>query len=52
VGIDYLHSKGLKTVMLYTDADNTAAIALYRKLGFTLWDKDVLYGPADTGNAL
>lgn len=52
VGIDYLHSKGLKTVMLYTDADNAAAIALYRKLGFTLWDKDVLYGPAGTGNAL
>ena len=45
-GIDYLHSQGLKTVMLYTDADNAAAVTLYRKLGFTLWDKDVLYGPA------
>ncbi|MEA5453530.1 mycothiol synthase [Sinomonas sp. JGH33] len=46
-GIDYLRGKGLKTVMLYTDADNPAAVALYRKLGFTLWDKDIMYGPSD-----
>ncbi|GAB3281685.1 mycothiol synthase [Sinomonas notoginsengisoli] len=46
-GIDYLHSLGLVTVMLYTDADNQPAVAMYRRLGFTLWDKDVLYrGPA------
>ncbi|NUP74836.1 MAG: mycothiol synthase [Sinomonas sp.] len=50
-GIDYLHSKGLKTIMLYTDAGNAAAVALYRKLGFTLWDKDILYGPAATSPA-
>ncbi len=42
-GIEYLHAKGLQAIMLYVDADNTAAVALYRKLGFTRWDVDVMY---------
>ena len=42
-GIEYLHGKGLQAIMLYVDADNTAAVALYRKLGFTRWDVDVMY---------
>ncbi|MEC5199078.1 mycothiol synthase [Arthrobacter sp. PL16] len=42
-GIEYLHRKGLQAIMLYVDADNTAAVALYRKLGFTRWDVDVMY---------
>ncbi|WP_247826941.1 mycothiol synthase [Arthrobacter antioxidans] len=42
-GIEYLHARGLQAIMLYVDADNTAAVALYRALGFTRWDVDVMY---------
>ncbi|WP_411733714.1 mycothiol synthase [Paeniglutamicibacter sp.] len=44
-GIDYLNSLGLDALMLYVDADNVAAVSLYRKLGFTKWDVDVMYAP-------
>ena len=42
-GLRYLRSRGLRQVMLYVDESNTAAIAIYSKLGFTRWDTDVSY---------
>ncbi|MGQ7786638.1 mycothiol synthase [Nesterenkonia sp. K-15-9-6] len=44
-GIEHLRSQGLGAIMLYVDADNTAAVELYRKLGFTRWDVDTMYAP-------
>jgi mycothiol synthase len=44
IGLEYLRSRGLDTVMLYVDGDNEAAIRTYTALGFTKWKADVLYG--------
>jgi len=46
-GIKYLQRRGLHAVMLYVDADNIPAVALYRRLGFARWDVDVMYAPLD-----
>lgn len=48
-GIRHLQQQGLHAVMLYTDADNAPAVSLYRGLGFTRWDVDVMYGPLAGG---
>jgi mycothiol synthase len=42
-GLAYLRSRGLGTAMLYVDADNTAAIAVYTSLGFARWDVDLMF---------
>lgn len=42
-GLRYLRARGLDQVMLYVDESNTAAAALYTRLGFARWSTDVLY---------
>nr|WP_274383707.1 mycothiol synthase [Saccharothrix deserti] len=42
-GLTHLRDSGLSEVMLYVESDNAAALAVYNRLGFTLWDSDVQY---------
>lgn len=42
-GLHHLRDKGLPTVLLYVDDDNTAAMRLYADLGFTEHTVDVQY---------
>ncbi|MDQ4132842.1 MAG: mycothiol synthase [Actinomycetota bacterium] len=42
-GLDWLAERGLQTAMLYVDAENTAALQLYEKLGFTVDHVDRAY---------
>lgn len=43
-GLRYLRDRrGMNRVMLYVESDNEPALAVYDRLGFTLWDMDVQY---------
>ena len=49
-GIEYLRNQGVDAVILYVDAGNTSAAALYKQLGFSVWDIDIQYAPlTETG---
>lgn len=42
-GLDHLARAGMTTAHLYVEADNVAAVALYRRSGFEVIDTDRLY---------
>jgi len=42
-GLHYLRHRGLHQAMLYVERDNEPALAVYRNLGFTHWDTDVMF---------
>jgi mycothiol synthase len=42
-GLRHLRDRGLPNVLLYVEADNSAAVRLYSSLGFTQWQADVSY---------
>ncbi|MFI8266151.1 MULTISPECIES: mycothiol synthase [unclassified Streptomyces] len=43
VGLNHLAGAGLPTAMLYVDADNPAALAVYEGLGFSTHEVDLMY---------
>jgi len=45
-GLEHLSSAGLTVGMLYVESDNTPAVQLYERLGFTVHHSDAAYAPA------
>jgi len=46
LGLAHLRERGMTGAMLYVDADNTAAVATYSRLGFSRFAVDVMYSHA------
>lgn len=42
-GLERMRDQGLGTAMLYVDADNAPAVAMYESIGFMHWDSDVMF---------
>ena len=45
LGLGHLADRGLRTVILYTGAENTVAVHTYERAGFRRSAVDVMYGP-------
>jgi mycothiol synthase len=45
-GLNRLVERGTGSASLYVEADNAAALALYRSFGFTDYSVDIQYGSA------
>ncbi|MFJ2112975.1 MULTISPECIES: mycothiol synthase [unclassified Streptomyces] len=43
IGLRHLAAQALPTAMLYVDADNTAAVTVYERLGFRTYEVDLMY---------
>ncbi|WP_338671884.1 mycothiol synthase [Streptomyces sp. SCSIO 30461] len=43
IGLRHLAAEGLPAAMLYVDADNTAALRVYERLGFATHEVDLMY---------
>ncbi|MEV6395685.1 mycothiol synthase [Streptomyces sp. NPDC051907] len=43
IGLRHLAAEGAPTAMLYVDADNTAALTVYERLGFVTHEVDLMY---------
>lgn len=48
-GLQYLAQRGLDTALLYVESDNAPAVRLYERLGFTVFQRNVVYRPTDQG---
>jgi len=44
-GLDSIADRGVETANLYVDADNAAAVGMYRRLGFDVHRRRVAFGP-------
>ena len=49
LALAHLRARGVRSAVLYTEADNTAAVRTYRRAGFTRSAVDVMYGSPSIG---